>query len=487
MKKLLNLVLVVALLLVGIVPVFAAGNGKITIANAENGKTYKIYEILKLESYNTEKGAYAYKATTTWESFVKSETGKKYFVTDNQGYVTWVKDADVTKLAVDAINYAKEHDIAATATKTAQKTGALEFTDLELGYYLVDSTMGALCGLTTTKPSAEIEEKNYPPTIEKEVKEDSTGNYGESNTAQIGDVIEFRTTIHAKKGAENYRLIDDMTAGLTLDPTSIVVTVGNTTLTAGKDYNLITSPNGFTITFTKSYLDTITEDTTIVVTYKATLNDKAVVGNVEGEYGKGNDNKTILEYGDNHRTEYDETRTYTFSFDLVKTDKDGFQLEDAHFALYYYKDVNGEKVKVYVNLHKVEEGKYRVALENETVENYIVVGRATIIGLDNETYYLEELKAPEGYNKLANDISVEIKDNNNLITGTENVTETKENETVIIGIKYTGGIQVVNTTGAELPSTGGFGTFMFILMGTLTVLACGILLTAKLRMSKISA
>ena len=91
------------------------------------------------------------------------------------------------------------------------------------------------------------------------------------------------------------------------------------------------------------------------------------------------------------------------------------------------------------------------------------------------------------FNKLANDISVEIKDNNNLITGTENVTETKENETVIIGIKYTGGVQVVNTTGAELPSTGGFGTFMFILMGTLTVLACGILLTAKLRMSKISA
>lgn len=489
MKKLLNLVLVVALLLVEIVPVFAAGNGKITITNAENGKTYKIYEILKLESYNTEKGAYAYKATTTWKPFVESTTGQKYFVTDAQGYVTWVENAKVEELAVDAINYAKANanTITADASQTATANGVLEFTDLKLGYYLVDSTMGALCGLTTTKPSAEIKEKNYSPTIEKEVKEDSTGNYGESNTAQIGDVIEFRTTIHAKKGAENYRLIDDMTAGLTLDPTSIVVTVGDTALTVGEDYNLITSPNGFTITFTKSYLDTITEDTTIVVTYKATLNDKAVVGNVEGEYGKGNDNKTILEYGDNHQTKYDETRTYTFSFDLVKTDKDGFQLSDAHFALYYYKEVNDEKVKVYVNLHKVEEGKYRVALENETVEDYIVVGRATIIGLDNETYYLEELKAPDGYNKLANDISVEIKDNNNLITGTENVTETKENETVIIGIKYTGGVQVVNTTGAELPSTGGFGTFMFILMGTLTVLACGILLTAKLRMSKISA
>ena len=489
MKKLLNLVLVVALLLVGIVPVFAAGNGKITITNAENGKTYKIYEILKLESYNTEKKAYAYKATNTWKSFVESETGKKYFVTDAQGYVTWAKDADVTKLAEDAINYAKANanTITADASQTATADGALVFENLELGYYLVDSTMGALCGLTTTKPEAQIIEKNTPPTIKKEVKEDSTGTYGESNTAQIGDVIEFRTTIYAQKGAENYKLIDNMTDGLTLDQNSIEVKVGEKVLVKNTDYTLETTEHGFTITFTKSYLDTITGNTTIVVTYKATLNDKAVVGKVEGEYGKGNDNKTILEYGDNHKTEYDETRTYTFSFDLVKTDKDGFQLEDAHFALYYYKEVNGEKVKVYVNLHKVEEGKYRVALENETIEDYIVVGRATIIGLDNETYYLEELKAPDGYNKLANDISVEIKDNNNLITGTENVTETKENETVIIGIKYTGGVQVANTTGAELPSTGGFGTFMFILMGTLTVLACGILLTAKLRMSKISA
>ena len=335
MKKLLNLVLVVALLLVGIVPVFAAGNGKITITNAENGKTYKIYEILYLESYNTEKGAYAYKATNTWKSFVESETGKKYFVTDAQGYVTWVKDANVTKLAEDAINYAKANAniITADASQTATADGALVFENLGLGYYLVDSTMGALCGLTTTKPEAQIIEKNTPPTIKKEVKEDSTSTYGESNTAQVGDVIEFRTAIYAKKGAENYKLIDNMTDGLTLDQNSIEVKVGEKVLVKNTDYTLETTEHGFTITFTKSYLDTITEDTTIVVTYKATLNDKAVVGKVEGEYGKGNDNKTILEYGDNHKTEYDETRTYTFSFDLVKTDSNKIQLEGAEFIL----------------------------------------------------------------------------------------------------------------------------------------------------------
>ena len=56
MKKLLNVLLVAILLLVGMTPVFAA-SGKITIENAEAGKTYKIYEILHLESYNIEKTA----------------------------------------------------------------------------------------------------------------------------------------------------------------------------------------------------------------------------------------------------------------------------------------------------------------------------------------------------------------------------------------------------------------------------------------------
>ena len=481
MKKLLNLVLVVALLLVGIVPVFAAGNGKITITNAENGKTYKIYEILYLESYNTEKGAYAYKATTTWKPFVESETGKKYFVTDDHGYVTWVKDANVTKLAEDAINYAKANAniITANASQTATADGALVFENLELGYYLVDSTMGALCGLTTTKPSAEIEEKNYPPTIVKEVKEDSA-DYGESNTAQIGDVIEFRTTIYAQKGAENYRLIDDMTDGLTLDQNSIEVKVGEKVLVKNTDYTLETTEHKFTITFTKSYLDTITKDTTIIVTYNATLNDKAVVGNVEGEYGKGNDNKTILEYGDNHKTEYDETRTYTFSFDLVKTDSNKIQLEGAEFIL-----LDTDKNKIPVVKVAGKDNTYRVALDGETGVN-IVAGHVTIEGLDVDTYYLREVKQPDGYNKLANDIEVKMTANNNPAT-TKSEEVVKEGVTTITITYVDGGIQVINTTGAELPSTGGFGTFMFILMGTLTVLACGILLTAKLRMSKISA
>ena len=473
MKKLLNLVLVVCLLLIGMMPVFAENNGKITITNAENGKTYKIYEILHLESYNAEKNAFAYKATAKWKDFVESETGKKYFVTDTQGYVTWKENASVEELAKEAIKYAQEKNIAAEDSKTATTTGALEFTNLDLGYYLVDSTMGALCGLTTTKPSANVIEKNTPPTIEKEVKEDSTGNYGESNTAQIGDTIEFKTTINAKKGAKNYKLVDEMTTGLTLNQNSIVIKVGDKTLTKDTDYTLTTTEHGFTIEFKNTYLETITENTKIVVTYSALLNENAVIGNItDKEYGKGNDNRTILEYGDKHKTEYDETRTYTFSFDLVKTDSNKIQLEGAEFILL-------GKDKKLIPVIKVEEkdNTYRIALEGETGVN-IVAGHVTIEGLDEDIYHLREVKQPDGYNKLATDVEVKMSANNN-------PAKTKTENNIITYVE--GGIQVVNTTGAELPSTGGFGTFMFILMGTLTVLACGILLTTKLRISKISA
>ena len=479
MKKLFNL-LVAFVLFVGIVPVFAdTTTGKITITNAANGKEYKVYEILHLESYDIAKKAYAYKATSEWESFVNSQTN--YFNVDGQGYVTWKDGASAADLAKIAIEYAKENNIDPKATNTATADGNLVFKNLDLGYYLVDSSMGALCGLTTTNPEASIKEKNTIPTIEKEVKEDSSNQYGETNTAQIGDVIDFRTTVTAGNGAENYVIHDTMTSGLTLLTNSIVVKVNGTTVSASTDtaktYTVTATSSGFTITFDNTYSKSFTSSTVIVVEYQAKLNENAIVGKV-ADNENGNDNDTYLSYGVNHETSHDKTRTYTFSFDLVKTDINGNQLEGAEFILL-------DKSKNAIPVVKVGTtgNTYRVAMENETGVN-IVVGRATIEGLDSDTYYLKEVKQPDGYNKLATDVEVTIGDGNNSITKIE---EVKNDDSNVVTIKYTGGVQVINTTGAELPSTGSFGTFMFVFMGTLTVLVCGILLVTKFRMSKISA
>ena len=158
------------------------GNGKITITNAIPSQTYKIYRILELESYNTTTENYAYKATATWKPFIESNEIKDVYVTINDGYVTWKDNADVATFAKKALAYAntQNHIInsdksqIAPAAAAGATTSTVAFSDLPLGYYLVDSSAGALCSLNTTATEATIQEKNGVPSVEKKVQEDST-------------------------------------------------------------------------------------------------------------------------------------------------------------------------------------------------------------------------------------------------------------------------------------------------------------------------
>lgn len=334
MKKLSSLLLALVMILAMSVPAFAAeGNltgGSITIDNAEPGQTYNAYQILYLESYSPDvggnaTGAYAYKANSAWRAFINSSAIKDiYLKVDDQGYVTWVKDADpvaFAKLAqAEATKQGSTITADATAIATAAAQGAtystVKFENLNLGYYLVDTTLGTLCSLDTTNPNVTMKEKNEVPHIKKEVQEDSTNDWGESNTAQIGDTVNFKTTIYAKPGAQNYVMHDEMSEGLTLISSSITVTAGTAPLTAGTEYTLTTSGLSddcdFEIAFEQTYLDTITAYTKIVVAYSAILNDDAVIST------DANTNKTKLDYGDDSETVWDETKTYSFSFDIVK-------------------------------------------------------------------------------------------------------------------------------------------------------------------------
>lgn len=479
-KKLLGLLLALTLSLTLCLPAFAVSGtnnngGSITINDAVEGHTYKAYQIFVLESYNTEadgNGAYAYKANSVWENWLKGQTS--YVTIDAQGYVTWVQNADPAAFAKVALAHAEDARISPTATKTASApvTGAqystVTFRDLNLGYYLVDTTLGTLCSLDTTAPSVEMFEKNEPPHINKQVKEDSTGNWGDDNTAEIGDTVEFQTTISAKKGAESYVLHDAMSAGLTLDPASI--TVAN--LTKGNDansgdYHVVTTGLNdgctFEVHFHQSYLDTITADTSIVVTYKAVVNENAVV------HPSGNPNGTKLEYGDENNTKVtppDETKTYTFKVDVVKTDDKNKVLDGVQFKLYDAKTGGNE-----IALVKVSNGVYRLAKDGETGVEYIttVNGQLEIKGFDaNTNYYLEETKAPDGYHKLAERVEIAVKE--------ANLEASVSNDTW-----QSGGVHVVNTPGKELPSTGGMGTALFYIGGGVLVVGAAALFVLKKR------
>ena len=464
---------------------FAAAEGKldggsITINDAVPGGIYKIYQLLYLESYDPDggtdgKGAYAYKANSSWESWLKEQT--QYVKIDSQGYVTWVDGAIAADFAKAALAYAESQGISADGQETAPAAASgntystVTFNSLKLGYYLADTSVGTLCSLNTTNPNAEIKEKNDVPTIEKEVQEDSTGTWGEENTAQIGDTIAFKTVITAQPGAEEYILHDEMSDGLTLDPDSIEAEADGISLTADDEFTVVISGLGdncdFHVIFDQDYLDTINAETIITVTYNAVLNGDAEIS------ADPNTNKTKLNYGEDSRLEttWDETKTYSFYFDIVKTKTDNKLLDGAKFELY-----DAEEGGSRIPLVKNSDGTYRVATkEEQAVSGFVSAeieaanGRAAVKGLDADTtYWLEETQAPAGYNVLAERVEVAIAD--------QNLSTTLTGDTWTDG---DGGIHIVNETGALLPTTGGMGTTLFYVGGGALMAGAAVIFAIK--------
>ena len=477
MKRALTILLALVLMMAMAVPAMAAGQGSITIDNAVVGKTYTIYRIFDLNSHNSNYSAINYTVNAKWADFFKTGAkGLDYVNIDEMGYVTWKgSESDAPAFAEGAIAFAKANSIVNDGSTTATSS-KVEFTGLELGYYLVQSDLGALCSLDTTTPSVTIREKNAQPTTEKEVEEDSDSSFGGHNDADIGQTVNFKTTINVIDGQpKNYVLHDKMSSGLTFNANSVEVKVGEKKLTADTDYTLVTSGLDDGCTFEVRFTDgTLKVNDVVVVTYSATLNANAVVG------GTGNANETHLSYTNTDnttgKTQPSETRTYTWSMDVLKYTMKGneeVKLEGAQFKL--YKEVGDAKTKTYAIAADGKITDWTNEASKATVFTSDKDGKIEIKGLDADTYYLEEIEAPAGYNKLKDPIEVKI-------TATVDQ-DGNGTATVSYGENSTGTVMVLNQTGAELPSTGGVGTTVFYVVGGLLVAVAVVLLVTKKKMS----
>ncbi len=462
LKKLASLLLALVMVLSLATTAFAAeSNGSITVNNALKGEAYTIYRIFDLESYSGTN--YSYKLSEKWSGF----TANDYFTVNDDGYVEWKEAENTTegaaKFAALAMAYAKEQNIAHDGQATATANGTVTFSNLPLGYYLVDTTLGSLCALNTTAPDATVTEKNEEPTNEKTVEEDSTGNYGNSNDADINQVVNFKSTITVQKGTENYVLHDKMSTGLTFDNTSVKVTVDGAEVAAG-NWTLITTTTDdctFEVKFENSYISTLTAGKEIVVSYSATLNGNAVIGST------GNPNETTLTYGNDQETEKSETTTKTWGVDLFKYTKGEDDaknaLAGAEFVL--YKEVNS--VKEYAT---VANGKLTGWVDTEEAATKLTSdsnGIISVDGLDADTYYFKETKAPAGYNLLKDPVQFVIGNDGTVKMGETTITQ----------------VEVENNAGSELPSTGGMGTTLFYTLGGILMLAAVVLLVTKRRMN----
>ena len=459
MKSIKKLICMLFMLVLSVVNVSAAEKGTITINKAIVNESYNIYKVLDLETYDKVNNHYIYRAASGWETFLngatdyleaRNENGDKYYV-----WKDGVDKSRAKEFAEKAYKYAKDNNITPTMTKKATSTSVV-FDNLDLGYYLVDSSVGALLHLTTTNPTATVNEKNtLNPNVDKNVLENSTGVYGKENDDIIGSTINYKSTITTGAGYGSYVLYDKMDKGLTFNVNSVVVKIGDDVVEAN-NYVVKTNVTDYTfvIEFNDEFILKQPKNTNIDVYYTATLNKDAIIE------GNGNKNETFLKYGNNITTDKKKTITYTYAFEIIKTNKEGVELTGAEFILL---DKLGNEIKVIL---KDEETKtYRIATGNEIGVN-IKAGKATIEGLDKDSYKLKEVVSPEGYNKLTSPVEFSVNG--------------KTNVTIIERTR----VNVINYTGSELPETGGIGTKLFITSGLSLVLICGLVLVTKLRLYK---
>lgn len=458
MKSIKKFICMLFMLVFSVVNVSAAEKGTITINKAIVNESYNIYKVLDLETYDKINNHYIYRAASGWETFLdgatdyleaRNENGDKYYV-----WKDGVDKSRTKEFAEKAYKHAKDNNITPTITKKATSTSVV-FDNLDLGYYLVDSSVGALLHLTTTNPTATVNEKNtLNPNVDKTVLENSTGEYGKENDDIIGSTINYKSTITTGAGYGSYVLYDKMDAGLTFNSNSVIVKIGDDVVDVN-NYEVKTNVTGYTfvVEFNNEFIFKQPKNTNIDVYYTATLNKDATVE------GDGNINETFLKYGNNIETDKKRTITYTYAFDIIKTNKEGVELTGAEFILL---DKSDNEIKVI----KDEETKtYRIATGNEIGVN-IKAGKATIEGLDKDSYKLKEVVSPEGYNKLTSPVEFRVNG--------------KTNVTIIERTR----VNVINYTGSELPETGGIGTKLFITSGLSLVLICGLVLVTKLRLYK---
>ena len=525
-KKLASLLLAVVMILALATTAFAASDKTITIGNAKKGHTYTAYQIFSGTVKDGELKNIQW-GTGVTAAFINSRNAAEVA----SGLSS---EADAKALAKSIVDTAGNLGTAA-GHADASADGTVTISGLADGYYLVvdTATSGGTVGtvgdvyaeyiVKLAGASVNVEDKSDVPTVVKKVK-DFDGNtesaWNDAADYNIGDSIPFQITGTLPSNYDSYTSyyykFTDTATNLTIDTTSVKVMAGTANITSYATVNL--NDGVLTVEFENLKAANganVTDKTTnIVLTYNATLANTAVIGL------DGNPNKVDLTYSNNpnnggegstSKTPEDEVVIFTYELDVTKVDgaNAANKLKDAQFIL---KAVDGKNAGKYVKLNSDGTvagwlGTAPNAIDNPTsvtaaaAQGVLISGTdglVQIIGLDAGNYELTEVKAPTGYNKLDNPISLEIIatqkniDNYKETGGTATASDVLTALQIKVGNKTAGGntstgivsTDVANNSGATLPSTGGIGTTIFYVTGAVLALGAGILLITKRRMNR---
>ena len=481
MKKIMALMLVAIMMMAMSVTAFAAGTTCSLTVNVNGGQDlkgqtinlYKLFDVT--ESKSGENTNYAYTVNDTYKDAL-AYVLKIAATSKDEEFAKAVADktATIQQFANDFTAKALTDNLGVTKTsgKIAESKTSYEFTGLDAGYYLVYVTGGKQIQsslVTVDATTNTVNLKTEAPSITKTA---------DKATAEIGQVVTYTVTgaIPDTTGYDQYQYIihDTLSKGLDFvndatgtacEGNSVKVTVAYPDATDAS-----TAPTTATIDTDNSKKMSLdlsawvkanqtNKGKTFTVTYYAKVNKDAEVTN---------NNNASLEYGNNPSdtttTTPSEAKTNTYPLDINKIKKETEEkLAGAKFSLY----TSAEDAKNGKNAIKVSgsNGNYVVdpastTTEFESVKSIDGKGyNLHINGLEAKDYWLVETQAPEGFNKLTAPIKVTITK-----TGDADWKVSKGDVEVTDKI-----IDIENSTGSLLPSTGGRGAIAFAVIAALLV------------------
>lgn len=511
-----------------VIPASAAGEYTITVNGNHTGHTYKAYQIFSGTLSNT-----GVLADIEWGTGVKGnellaalQSDAAFGTGTANSFINCVDAEAVSKVVASWSPDSATLDrfaelvgenlstIAGTSTNPSGTTYTIE--GLDAGYYLVmdiDVPEGddANEGDAYTKyiirvvRNVQVSPKGAVPTVTKTVHTSENGTYREYEDTTVTYDVWFKLegTLPSNYTTDypqyRYQFVDTLPGGLTYkkDASSnnyilyAYILHDNDTTTAidTSAYTVDVTGQVLTVSFANlktSLPDLLTTDK-IVVKYSATLNTGAVIG------GTGNVNRVILKYSNDPNepasetdpsmgtTAADTAKVYTYQLNVTKVDGIDTTKALSGAQFYLYRNVDAS-TKVYAKVDA--NGKLIDSVSTKADASVLesdADGNFTVSGLDAGTYWLEEIKAPDGYNKMDDPVRVTITPEytNDALSAlkyeVDGVAGTGNHTTGAVSV------QVKNNAGATLPSTGGMGTTLFYIIGIALMAGAVVVLLAKKR------
>lgn len=471
-------------------------NATITVNNPAKGETYSVHKLFNAsvgEDAITYNGTVPAALANFFEADENGVISPKDSILDNEGNAIMTDDL---KAALE--EWAESDNALLSALSDGSE--ALVFTGLDFGYYVITTTNTTGTGaeaksaitVTSTKPNASVFDKNTnEPSADKEVEKESYS---------IGDTVKytatFDTTNYMGEGDDAKQvveyLIKDTLPEFIKDVVVTSFTIGGTAITptpqfdANKEITVEWATANDDDTYTSKYV----QGAKIVITYEGTLTDTV-------RFGTDNTNTISItpivdENGD--KTPWDEPWTdeevvKTYAAALKKTDGTD-PLTGAQFTVKGLTVTGSNGVYTVVSYDPASDAQSAVL---DTDEN----GMLYILGLaENVTLTVTEVKAPDGYNLLTETIDVPAQlltseihsssgvryyDADGNLVKEESNSSTSATVSKNLSDLDASAVEVINNTGAELPSTGGIGTTIFYCVGAILLIGAGLVLFVRRR------